>query len=271
MAYKTIRNIQRSFLWNGPSKKSKWALLKWIDICKPKMEGGLGLRDPEILSKAVAAKIWWRWVENPKSLWGTLWKAKYTTQIRDKDLIRLTGATQGSQIWNKAWENRHIVQQHSFWEVHQGNTALFWEDAWQQLPTLEHPDWNTLKRAMQEEGKITVADYWQPASEATIWQKWIAREQWHTPAGPRNVDPFLQDLDKRRILRSNKEDILRWGSNPKGTFNLKEAYKLLAASLDQKSDHRWQTLWSRGTWTKITLFSWLVLHNRALTWDNLQK
>jgi len=51
------------------------------------MEGGLGLRDPEILSKNVAAKIWWRWVENLDSLWGALWKAKYTTQIRDKDLI----------------------------------------------------------------------------------------------------------------------------------------------------------------------------------------
>lgn len=124
---------------------------------------------------------------------------------------------------------------------------------------------------MQEEGKITVEDYWQPASEATIWQNWISREQWRTPAGPRNVHLSLQYLDKIRILRSNKEDILRWGSNPKGAFNLKEAYKLLAASLDQQSNQKWQTLWSRGTWTKITLFSWLVLHNRALTWDNLQK
>lgn len=124
---------------------------------------------------------------------------------------------------------------------------------------------------MQEEGKITVADYWQLESEATIWQNWISREQWHTPVSPRNVDLFLEDLDKRRILRSNKEDILRWGSNPKGTFNLKEVYKLLVASPDQQTYHKWKTLWSRGTWPKFTLFSWLVLHNRALTWDNLQK
>eukprot|EP00253_Pinus_taeda_P014772 PITA_14772 len=58
--YKSIRNIQRSFLWNGDSKKRKWALLKCTDICKPKLAGRLGLRDPEILSKVVAAKIWWR-------------------------------------------------------------------------------------------------------------------------------------------------------------------------------------------------------------------
>ena len=161
------------------------------------------------------------------------------------------------------------MQKHSFWEVHQGKTALFWEDAWQQLPTLEHPDWNILKRAMQEAGKVTVADYWQPASEDTTWKKWLSREQWQAQAGPMNVDQLLQDLDKRRILKSNKEDILRWGRNPKGTFNLKEAYQLLAASLDQQPDHKWKTLWNRGTWPKITLFSWLVLHNKALTWDNL--
>lgn len=91
--YKSIRNIQQFFLQNGDSKKRKWALLKWTDICKPKLVGGLGLRDLEILSKAIAAKIWWRWVENPNSLWGTLWKAKYTNQIQDKDLIRLIGNT----------------------------------------------------------------------------------------------------------------------------------------------------------------------------------
>ena len=164
------------------------------------MEGGLGLRDPEILSKAVVAKILWRWVENPNSLWSTLWKVKYTNQIRDKDLIRLNGNTQGSPIWIKAWENRHIIQQHSFWEVHQGNTALFWEDARQKLPPLNHPDWTTLKMAMQEAGMVTVADYWQPMSEATTWKKWLSKEQWHTQACPMNVDHLLQDLDKRRKI-----------------------------------------------------------------------
>lgn len=132
--YKSIRNIQRFFLWNEDSKKRKWALLKWTEICKPKLAGGLGLRDPEILSKDVVAKIWWRWVENLNSLWGTLWKEKYTNQVQDKDLSRLIGNTQGCPLWNKIWENQHIVQKHSFWEVHQGNIVLFWEDAWKKLP-----------------------------------------------------------------------------------------------------------------------------------------
>jgi len=190
--YKSIRNIQRSFLWNGDSKKRKWALLKWTDICKPKLAGGLALRDPEILSKAIAAKIWWRCVENPNSLWGILWKAKYTNQIQDKDLIRLTGSTQGSPLWNQVWENRHIVQQHCFWEVHRGNTTLFWEDAWQQLPPLDHPDWTTLKNDMQEAGLKKVADYWQPQTVTTTWQKWLTKDQWPNQDHNGNIEQLLQ-------------------------------------------------------------------------------
>jgi len=130
------------------------------------------------------------------------------------------------------------------------------------MPGSSFQPWNTLKRAMQEEGKIMVVDYWKLASEATIWNNWIYREQWHTPAGPRNVELLLQGLYKIRVLKSNKEDILIWGSNPKDTFNLKEAYKLLATSPDQQSDHKWKTQWRRGTWQKITLFSWLDVNNR---------
>lgn len=190
--YKSIQNIQRSFLWNVDSKKCKWALLKWMDICKQKLAGGLGFKYPEILSKVVVAKIWWRWVENPNSLWGTLWKAKYANQVQDKDLIRLTGNTQGSPFWNKVWENQHIVQKHSFWEVHQSNTALFWEDAWQQLPPLDHPDWTTLKNDMQEAVLRKVADYWHPQTLATTWQKWLTKEQWLTQDHNGNIEHLLQ-------------------------------------------------------------------------------
>ena len=122
---------------------------------------------------------------------------------------------------------------------------------------------------MQEEGKITVVDYWKPVSDATTWKKWLSKEQWQTQVCPMNVDHLLQDLDKRRILKSNKEDILRWGRNPKGTFNLKEAYQILATTPDPKLDHKWQSLWNRGKWPKITLLSSLIVDNKALTWENL--
>eukprot|EP00253_Pinus_taeda_P009353 PITA_09353 len=62
-----IKNIQRNFLWGKGKVKEKWALVAWEKFCKPRNYGGLGLDDPEILSKALGAKLWWRWLKEPKA------------------------------------------------------------------------------------------------------------------------------------------------------------------------------------------------------------
>jgi hypothetical protein len=59
----------------------KIALISWEKICKPKLQGGLGLRDPATLNKVLSAKIWWRWLKRPKDLWARLWRKKYVPHI----------------------------------------------------------------------------------------------------------------------------------------------------------------------------------------------
>eukprot|EP00253_Pinus_taeda_P032498 PITA_32498 len=54
-----LRTIQRDFLWGKVEEQKKWALVAWEKICKPKIYGGLGLDDPEILSRVLGAKLWW--------------------------------------------------------------------------------------------------------------------------------------------------------------------------------------------------------------------
>jgi len=39
--------------------KNKRALVGWDQLCKPKNAGGLSLRDPDLLRKALGAKLWW--------------------------------------------------------------------------------------------------------------------------------------------------------------------------------------------------------------------
>eukprot|EP00253_Pinus_taeda_P029995 PITA_29995 len=65
-----MRNIQRSFLWNGNGDKKKWGLVAWNKLCQPKSMGGLNLVDPWVVNRTCGAKIWdpiWRkWINlNP--------------------------------------------------------------------------------------------------------------------------------------------------------------------------------------------------------------
>lgn len=101
--------IQRDFLWGKGDERKKWALVAWDKLCKPKSHGGLGLDDPDVLSKVLGAKLWWRWVKEPKAQWAYVWKEKNAITWQENDHIRMTGIIKGSHILNKAWENRELV------------------------------------------------------------------------------------------------------------------------------------------------------------------
>jgi hypothetical protein len=71
--YQKTRALQRKFLWGGSKRERKWALVAWDKFCIPKSQGGLGLKYPQKLSQALATKIFWRWIKNPRILWAWVW------------------------------------------------------------------------------------------------------------------------------------------------------------------------------------------------------
>lgn len=53
-------------------------------------------------------------------------------------------------------------------------------------------------------------------------------------------------------------------------YTTKEAYKLMLQT--QELAHlAWACLWVTGIWPKVSTFTWLLYHQRILTWDNLIK
>lgn len=48
---KEVEQICAAFLWTGPSLKSSNAKVAWRDVCYPKMEGGLGIRNLKEVNK----------------------------------------------------------------------------------------------------------------------------------------------------------------------------------------------------------------------------
>jgi hypothetical protein len=41
-----IKTLQRNFPWQGFKTKKKLVMISWEKICKPKAQGGLGIKDP---------------------------------------------------------------------------------------------------------------------------------------------------------------------------------------------------------------------------------
>lgn len=102
----------------------------------PKDKGGIGLRDLEYINSIMNAKIWWQWVTNPNKPWVKIRTTKYADNIPQEELIRFTPTEMGSLIWNAAKQHYQLIQQHSFWEIRNSHTTIFWTDAWNQMPKL---------------------------------------------------------------------------------------------------------------------------------------
>ena len=78
----------------------------------------------------------------------------------------------GSHIWNNAWENRAIVQKHSFWEIKDGIPAWFCEDNWQQEPNLCREEIANLKDDTDNKGLLRVSDFWDQTIYKDKWRTW---------------------------------------------------------------------------------------------------
>lgn len=75
------------------------------------------------------------------------------------------------------------------------------------------------------------------------------------------------------ICFTETQDILSWkGKSWKGNISVKDIYSTLTRNhLSQSVSIFPPSLWKNGSPYKIIIFSWLVLHNKNLTWENLQK
>jgi hypothetical protein len=124
-----------------------------------------------------------------------------------------------------------------------------------------------LKRALHQNTSLKVKDLWKPQTRSK-WRQWkISHQELESQkisicrAG--NLKPPQENTHREG------PDILRWGYSTAGTFTIKEAYFTTGQSPRKNKEPIWSKVWNPALWPKVSTFLWLVVHNRALTWDNL--
>ena len=48
------------FFWEGVGDKRKYHMVKWVDVCRPKDLGGLGVLNSKVMNIALLTKWMWR-------------------------------------------------------------------------------------------------------------------------------------------------------------------------------------------------------------------
>ncbi|WJX67429.1 hypothetical protein P8452_51895 [Trifolium repens] len=79
--WQEVVKIQRKFFWGGIGSRRKICRVKWSEICKPKKEGGLGIKDLRLMNISLLAKWRWKLLKRDDELWKKVVVAKYGNNV----------------------------------------------------------------------------------------------------------------------------------------------------------------------------------------------
>jgi len=250
----TLDRYSRTFLWGSTMEKKKQHLLSWRKICKPKAEGGIGLRSARDMNKALVAKVGWRLLQDKESLWARVVRKKYKVGgVQDTSWLK------PQPRWSSTWRSvavglREVVVKGVGWVPGDGCTIRFWLDRWLlQEPLVE------LGTDMIPEGeRIKVAaDYWLPGSG---WNLEI-------------LGLYLPETVKRRLLSVvvqvflGNGDEISWKGTQDGAFTVRSAYSLLQGDVGDRPNMGsfFNRIWKLITPERVRVFIWLVSQNVIMT------
>jgi hypothetical protein len=133
---KKIVSIQRELLWGGLRGGRKMYWVSWKEVCKPKCQGGLGVRDVGKVNYSLLIKWRWRLLQNDAAFWKVILVAKYGPLIRHK--VHWVGSSipNGASAWWKdvcgidlkdgvSWFGQNISR-----KIENGLSTRFWLDCW---------------------------------------------------------------------------------------------------------------------------------------------
>ena len=126
-----IKVMIRKFWWgqHGNLRKIHW--LKWEEMKKSKLVGGLGFRDLSMFNDSLLAKQTWRLLKNLESLFSKVFKDLNCSILEAKD------SRSASYAWWSMLKGRDIIKRGARWRIRNGKLVRIWQSRW--LPRKQPP------------------------------------------------------------------------------------------------------------------------------------
>ena len=105
------------------------AFRSWEDICQPKENGGLGIRDLYTVNKSLITQASWNIVTNKNSFLTSILKAKY---FPNSAFWTATTTGPRSMLWSSIMQVKKELIQYTVYQVHVGNSSP-WCNIWQSI------------------------------------------------------------------------------------------------------------------------------------------
>ena len=250
-----INSICVAFLWSGPVLSTHKTKVAWVDVCKPKDEGGLGLKNLADANKVSCLKLIWRIISTRSSLW-VKWIWKYL--IRKGSFWSVNEkSNSGSWMWKKLLKLRPLAMQLTKKEVNSGATTSFWFEKWSSIGQL-----------IELTGARGCMDLGIPINSTVEKAIQLYRVRRHRAHSLRQVDREIMALKNKGL--NQLDDICLWkrkNGEFKTDFRTSHTWNLVRSSSPKVS-------WVKGVWfteatPRFSFLVWLAIHDRLATGDRI--
>ena len=123
-----IDRRNKSFLWGELEGERKVHLVAWDTVNKSKREAGLGIKSMRQVDSAFLAKLGWRLLVEPTSLWSRVLRAKYCDNRCDMDMFQ--ARNNAFNAWRGIMSNIDVVRKGINMVVGNGAKTFFWHHKW---------------------------------------------------------------------------------------------------------------------------------------------
>jgi hypothetical protein len=272
---KKIVRIQRDFLWGGLKGDTKICWVSWKEVCKPRSQGGLGVRDIGKVNISLLIKWRWRLIQKDNALWKEVLVAKYGSCIRHKVHWVGTPVENSASLWWKdacgidirdggSWFAQNITR-----KIGNGLTTRFWMDCWCGNVPLCESFPRLFSISSYKEGVV--------GDILREWERWRRGDWgWRRRLFVWEEELLVNLVESFPVLSMSREDD-EWNWIPcvDGRFTVNSTYLLLDSIFTSEfvlgvSELRvLKKIWDSPAPSKVIAFSWKLLRNRIPTRVNL--
>lgn len=235
---KKIESLCLNFLWQGQEEKKAMALVSWQQICLPRHEGGLGVKQIKVWNKAALGKHIWNLGNKPNCLWASWMRANYL---------------KGESFWQLEipsdcfWALRKLLQLRDMYKecfkviVGDGReTSLFFD--W----------WTGDQRLADREGLKDEISLWGRHLKINSWRQ---HDRWMIPASF-NRKWLRIAAEICQYKPAEGADKLVWTKDSSGAYSISAAYECFRHTAPRVV---WPKLaWSGEIFPRHGFFVWLL-------------
>lgn len=122
-----MNSLCANFWWGDTPEKRRIHFKCWSDLCRKKIDGGLGFRELEKFNTALVGKLAWQMWKDEDRIWVRLLKEKYCNKL---EFQRLEAKGGDSWFWKGLINSRKLIEDSAIKVVGNGEDIDIWQDPW---------------------------------------------------------------------------------------------------------------------------------------------